>query len=294
MRFSIIIPTYNEEKDIDVLLNSILQQSLESYEVIFVDGSSKDNTLNKLEIFKKKCRNVKIYSDERFDRNRARNFGIKVSKGDIILLLNADVRLSKNFLYHLKQYYLFNKNADAVLINSKPIMDENSRIAKYFLHRHIRNYSKDIYQSVDWTEGFSCKKKNAYFPVVKSVDLKGGEDSLYLKKFKSKNYFLALSIEHRTPITYKEFIDEKISRGRGNIHAHIFFLNMNLILLIIKVVIKLLLHISLLKYCKVFFNKEFYKFLDLYYIEGICISIGEFLEISKYKKLKKKILLFKS
>lgn len=293
MKFSIIIPTYNEERDIDMLLNSFLNQTLSAYEIIFVDGDSNDNTLYKLNIFKKKFGNAKIYSDKRFDRNRARNFGIRESKGDIILLLNADVRLSSNFLYHLKQYYEFNTNADAVLINSRPILDENSRIAKYFLHRHTENYSKDIYQSVDWTEGFSCKKINAYFPIVKTVDLKGGEDSLYLKKFESKDYFLSLCIEHRTPIIYKDFIKEKISRGRGNIHAHIFFLNMNLIILYIKIIIKLFLHITLLKYIRFFFNKRFYRYFDLYYIEGICISIGEFLEIIKFKKLKNKKLLLK-
>lgn len=293
MKISIIIPTYNEEKDINVMIDSILSQTILAYEIIFVDGDSKDNTLDELKKFKKKFSKVKIYSDKRFDRNRARNFGIKKSKGDIILLLNADVRLPKNFLYHLEQYYEFNKNAEAVLINSKPILDENNRIARYFLHRHIDNYSKEIYQTVDWTEGFSCRKINAYFPIVKSIDLKGGEDSLYLKKFKSKNYFLSLSIEHRTPIIYKDFFKEKISRGKGNIHAHIYFMKVNFILLFFKIIIKLLLHITSLKYVKLYFQKEFYKFFDLYYLEGIGISIGEFLEIIKYKKLKSKLLLLK-
>ena len=48
MKFSIIIPTYNEERDIDMLLNSFLNQTLSAYEIIFVDGDSNDNTLYKL------------------------------------------------------------------------------------------------------------------------------------------------------------------------------------------------------------------------------------------------------
>lgn len=293
MKFSIIIPTYNEENDIDILLTSLTEQSYSAYEIIFIDGKSNDDTVKKLELFKGQNNNIKIYSDKRFDRNRARNFGIKISRGDIIILLNADVRLSRNFLYHLKQYYEFNIKADAVLINSRPILDENNRIANYFLYNHIKNYSDDIYQKVDWTEGFSCKKINAYFPFVKSVDLKGGEDSLYLKKFESKDYFLSLCIEHRTPITYKDFVKEKISRGKGNIHAHIYFLNVSFIFLLFKILLKLLLHLTLLKYFKFFLSKNFYKYFDLFFIEGIAISLGELIEISKYTKLKSKNLLLK-
>ena len=70
--------TYNEEKDIDVLLNSILQQSFKAYEIIFIDGDSKDNTLNKLEIFKK-IGKVNLFRS-RFDRNRGRNFGLEKVK----------------------------------------------------------------------------------------------------------------------------------------------------------------------------------------------------------------------
>ena len=91
MNFSIIVPTYNEESDIDILLTSLNEQSYPAYEIIFVDGKSSDETIKKLELFKGQNNNIKIYSDKRFDRNRARNFGIKISGGDIIILLNADV-----------------------------------------------------------------------------------------------------------------------------------------------------------------------------------------------------------
>ena len=138
MNFSIIVPTYNEESDIDILLTSLNEQSYPAYEIIFVDGKSSDETIKKLELFKGQNNNIKIYSDKRFDRNRARNFGIKISGGDIIILLNADVRLSRNFLYHLKQYYEYNKKSYSVMINSRPIIYENNRISNYFLYNHIK------------------------------------------------------------------------------------------------------------------------------------------------------------
>ena len=45
MKLSIITATLNNEKSIDNTLNSIKSQSYDNYEVLFVDGMSKDNTL---------------------------------------------------------------------------------------------------------------------------------------------------------------------------------------------------------------------------------------------------------
>lgn len=53
-RFSVIIPTLNEEKFLPNLLTSLSEQTEESFEVIVVDGKSKDKTVAVAESFKKK------------------------------------------------------------------------------------------------------------------------------------------------------------------------------------------------------------------------------------------------
>ena len=45
MILSIIIPTYNEEEYLPVLLESIKQQDFSDYEIIVADADSKDNTV---------------------------------------------------------------------------------------------------------------------------------------------------------------------------------------------------------------------------------------------------------
>ena len=56
MKVSVIIPTYNEEKDIEDCLFSLDNQTLKNFEVIVVDDGSKDKTYNKV----KKFRNSKF------------------------------------------------------------------------------------------------------------------------------------------------------------------------------------------------------------------------------------------
>ena len=45
INISVIIPTYNEEKNISTLINALLSQSFLPDEIIISDGHSKDNTL---------------------------------------------------------------------------------------------------------------------------------------------------------------------------------------------------------------------------------------------------------
>ncbi len=88
---SIIIPTWNEEKYLPKLLECIKKQTYKDYEIIVADANSKDKTR---EVAKKyNCRIVKGGVPA-----VGRNNGAKVAKGDILLFLDADVTIQKDFL----------------------------------------------------------------------------------------------------------------------------------------------------------------------------------------------------
>jgi glycosyltransferase involved in cell wall biosynthesis len=98
---SVIIPTKNEGQAIHECLSSIYNQSLQPLEVIIVDGGSTDNTLKEASQFP-----VKILTETKpSSLPNARNVGAKNAKGDIILIIDADVILEKNCLSNAVKYF---------------------------------------------------------------------------------------------------------------------------------------------------------------------------------------------
>ena len=91
VELSIIIPTYNEEKYLGKLLDSILIQDYKDYEIIISDNNSKDDTLK---IAKKY--NCNIIGGGR--PAKARDNGAKISQGKYLLFIDADTILSENCL----------------------------------------------------------------------------------------------------------------------------------------------------------------------------------------------------
>ncbi len=113
---SIVMPIYNESKYIDKCIKSLLKQDypLELMEWIFVDGSSTDNTLEKIEKYYREYPDlIVIKSNPRKIVPCAMNIGIEVSKGKYIIRLDAHADYEKNYISKCV-YYLDNVIADNV------------------------------------------------------------------------------------------------------------------------------------------------------------------------------------
>lgn len=99
MKVSVIIPTYNEEKDILSCLKSLNKQSFRNFEVIVVDDGSTDNTLKKLK--KAKSNKLKILTQKHLGAGAGRNNGASKATGKILVFVDADMTFHKNFLKNL-------------------------------------------------------------------------------------------------------------------------------------------------------------------------------------------------
>lgn len=92
---SIVVPTYNEEKNVGRCLESLLRQTIpkKDYEIIVVDGHSKDKTVS----IAKKYADKVIYQTSK-GVGGARNDGVKISKYDLIATTDADCVIPENWL----------------------------------------------------------------------------------------------------------------------------------------------------------------------------------------------------
>lgn len=115
-KISIIIPVLNEEKYIESLVKSLLSQTIDfdSAECIFVDGGSTDATILKL---KEYCNKYPQFFIFLHNPNKtapfALNIGIKASRGDYIIRLDAHSEYPNNYIEKCI-YFLENTDADNV------------------------------------------------------------------------------------------------------------------------------------------------------------------------------------
>lgn len=91
---SVIVPVYNMAKDgiLEYCINSLVQQTLQSMEIIAVDDASTDDSLKILQDFEKKYpgRVKAVASPENRRQGGARNLGLKEAQGRYIGFMDAD------------------------------------------------------------------------------------------------------------------------------------------------------------------------------------------------------------
>jgi len=120
--FSIIIPTYNSEKTIENCLKSILNQQYKSYEILIIDGVSKDQTLNIVRSFANES--VKIFSAPDKGIYDAMNKGIAIANGEWLYFLGSDDKLHDDRV--LQKISLIAQNQEAKLIYGNVLMDDTN------------------------------------------------------------------------------------------------------------------------------------------------------------------------
>lgn len=91
MKLSIIIPTYNSASLLKNALSSVLSQTFKDFEVLVMDGCSKDDTVEVARSFADP--RIKIYSEPDCGVYDAMNKGIAKAKGEWLYFLGSDDRL---------------------------------------------------------------------------------------------------------------------------------------------------------------------------------------------------------
>ena len=96
MNLSIIVPLYNEDEslcELEEWVSKVLNRENLSYEIIFIDDGSTDNSWNvikKLQAEKENIRGLKFRRN--YGKSAALYSGFEAAKGDVVITMDADLQ----------------------------------------------------------------------------------------------------------------------------------------------------------------------------------------------------------
>lgn len=225
MKFSIVVPTYNEEHDIAATLDSLVALDWPDREILIVDDST-DHTPEIVRGYFD--RGVRLIRQERREgRCGARNLGILNATGEVVVILNADVRLPLDFLRRIAPYY--EKEYDYVLVRSR-VANMDDLFARYVECQGAVDHYRTNPLWMEWTEGFSCRREAAIaaglFPTGYAVPICAGEDGFFGDGLRCagarKALDLDIVVEHVAPASLAEYWQIRKGRGKGSAQVRRF------------------------------------------------------------------------
>ena len=164
MSLSIVIPVYNEDRQLHITIKKInkISKRIKDYEIVFIDDFSTDNTK---QIIKKSIRankKIKYYKNIKKGLGSAIGLGINKSTKKFVCIFMCD---NSDDLSDLMEYYkIINKNNLDAVLGSRFL--KNSRITNYpilkmVLNRIFNYIVKIIFLSNynDFTNAFKIYKK---------------------------------------------------------------------------------------------------------------------------------------
>ncbi len=146
LSISVIIPTYNAIHYLPKLLNSLIEQTVD-FEIIVIDSSSRDGTLDTANEFASK---VIIIPQSEFDHGGTRAKAAKEARGDILVFLTQDalpfnINAVKNLIEPLK-------DKDVVASYGRQLANGNATL----FAKHLREYN---YPQESYIRSFKDSKK---------------------------------------------------------------------------------------------------------------------------------------
>jgi len=172
MDISFVIPLKDEEESLPELsewISRVMNANNFSYEIIFVDDGSTDNSWNIIEELRNKNSNIKgIKFQRNYGKSAGLNEGFRVAQGDVVITMDADLQDSPEEVPELRRMI---------------IEDGYDLVSGWKKKRYDNTFTKNIpskfYNAATrWMSGiklhdFNCGLKSYRKNVVKSIEVYG-------------------------------------------------------------------------------------------------------------------------
>jgi len=172
MNLSIVIPLLNEEESLQELHNwivSVMTKNNFSYEVIFIDDGSTDNSWNIISRLSAENTNIKgIRFLKNFGKSQALHAGFAKAQGDVVITMDADLQDNPEEIPELREMIL-EHNFDLVSGWKKKRYDS---VVSKNLPSKLFNWAARRTSGVELND-FNCGLKAYKNTVVKNIEVSG-------------------------------------------------------------------------------------------------------------------------
>ena len=223
---SVLVCAKNEAENLQKFLPSILDQEYPNFEVILINDSSHDETLDVMKSFKAKYSNVKIVDVvpvEKFWGNKkyALTLGIKAASNEYLLFTDADCKpISKQWIKAMSSHFTNTKTIvlgyGAYKKQKNSLINKLIRFETLFTAIQYFSYAKIgiPYMGVGRNLGY---KKETFFSAsgfMSHMSIRSGDDDLFVNQVaNSKNTSICFSKESFTEsipeTSFKSWLNQK-------------------------------------------------------------------------------------
>lgn len=152
---SIIIPIYNVEEYLKKCVDSVLNQTYTSLEIILVDDGSPDQCGKICDEYEKKDDRIVVIHKKNGGLSDARNYGLHVCKGKYVVFLDSDDYITENCIEQMYRALKLN-DADMSICNFSYV----NELGEVCAQQGISPIESVVYDS---SVVFSCKATSEYY-----------------------------------------------------------------------------------------------------------------------------------
>lgn len=154
---SVIVPCYNQGVLLAETLESVMQQFYKDWECIIVNDGSTDSTKEIAKQWVSKDDRFKFVNQSNLGVSAARNTGIKSSKGRLVLCLDADDLISKDYIQLAIEAFLNNTKLSLVYSEAEKFGEQTGKwdLPEFSLQRIAESniiFNAAFFKKEDWEQ----------------------------------------------------------------------------------------------------------------------------------------------
>lgn len=226
MRFSVIVPAYEAEATLPILLDSLSNQSYRDFEVIVADDCSKDGTSEVARSYD--CKVIQLL--ENHGPAYCRNVGAKKARGEVLVFTDSDCCVDRHWLENIQKHF-FQNGTEAIMgrlmLRPSTFLGDSISALGFPAGGAIgfdKIWKVDQKGFTDSLSSCNCAVRKDIFWKVGGFDesfpYPGGEDSFLAYNLRRLNYRIRycpdVLVYHEARDSFRDFLKWQFRRGESS------------------------------------------------------------------------------